>query len=422
MLTLSGEKNLKNADIERICRVISSITKLDVRLLDGSCVPVLQLVSHSIPAAMSCGGDWEQICSALKKGSPSSYCYHTNASRLEFVACGIWPDGDFAGFMVAGPFLSGIPDSDFISEVIYKCGMPISERQPLKEFYESLTVAGMSYSGDIAALMVNLCSRQFIVPRLEAEAAKPALSPGRYIRTDAEETRNIINTRYAFEKDMMNAIAKGDKERAEQLMDENDVLMSFPERAESTIRSLKNISFVLNTLCRIAAERGGVQPVYLHNISEKFAIMIERAPNLPYLKELSHIMIDEYCSLVRTTSGMNYSTAVKKAADYIDLNIEKQLTVKDIAGHVHVNASHLSRKFKSETGMTMVDYINRRRVEESKLFLETGSASITEVALMVGYNDLNYFGRVFRKVTGISPSEYVKSRSSSDLSKEVVQR
>ena len=58
------------------------------------------------------------------------------------------------------------------------------------------------------------------------------------------------------------------------------------------------MAFVLNTLYRVAAERGGVHPVYLHNISERFAILIERTTNIPNLKKLMLLMANEYCDLV----------------------------------------------------------------------------------------------------------------------------
>lgn len=178
----------------------------------------------------------------------------------------------------------------------------------------------------------------------------------------------------------------------------------------SPIRSSKNIGFVLNTMCRIAAERGGVHPVYLHNISERYAIMIERAKTFPQLKQLYISMAEEYCELVVSVATRQYSPIVKKATEYIYLNLGSSLLLKSIAEHVHVNPSHLSRKFKEETGMTITDFINKKRVDEARLHLRRGNLSVTEVAFLVGFNDLNYFGKVFKKFTNETPSQYAKRR------------
>ena len=177
---------------------------------------------------------------------------------------------------------------------------------------------------------------------------------------------------------------------------------------ESPIRSAKNIVLVMNTISRTAAERGGVHPLYIHHISEKFAILIERASSLSVLKQLGEAMVYEYCAAVRDFSTRHYSLLVKKAVNYIHMHLEEDLSLSIIADELYVNASHLSRKFKAETSKSIVDYINQKRIEEAKRYLERGNVSITEVALMVEFNDLNYFSRVFKKTTSLSPSQYSK--------------
>ena len=159
---------------------------------------------------------------------------------------------------------------------------------------------------------------------------------------------------------------------------------------------------------RIAAERSGVHPVYLHNISERFAISIERITTLPGLKLIA-LIGDEYCELVNHFATGHYSPIIKKAVDYISLNLGNHLSLKEVAATIHVNASHLSRKFKEETGLTMTEFIHEKRIAEAKLYLQREDISINDVAFMVGFNDLNYFSKVFKKLTSLTPSQYIKS-------------
>ncbi len=81
-----------------------------------------------------------------------------------------------------------------------------------------------------------------------------------------------------------------------------------------------------------------------------------------------------------------------------------------IANQIHVNPSHLSRKFKEDTGVNITEFINQKRIEEAKLYLKRGNISITDIAFMVGFNDLNYFSKVFKKLTSVTPSQYAKRR------------
>lgn len=163
---------------------------------------------------------------------------------------------------------------------------------------------------------------------------------------------------------------------------------------------------VMNTIFRIAAEKGSVHPLYIHHISEKFAILIEKASSISFLKELGERMIHEYCLAVNHFSTRHYSINVKKAIDYINMHLGEDLSLSRIAKVLYVTPSHLSRKFKAETNVNIIDFINNKRVDEAKYYLQTGNASITDIAIMVGFNDLNYFSRTFKKITTFSPSQY----------------
>ena len=160
----------------------------------------------------------------------------------------------------------------------------------------------------------------------------------------------------------MDAMARGDKAEVNTLISTMPDIIQFSDRIpESPIRSSKNMAFVLNTLFRIAAGRGGVHPVYLHNISERFAIFsIERTMDMPSLNKLIMLMVTEYCDLVNTYASGHYSPFVKKAVHYILLNLGNNLTLNEIAEKIHVNPSYLSRKFKEETGINVSEFINQK--------------------------------------------------------------
>lgn len=398
-------------DFNKICTIVNTITKMDVRLIDEDGDAILQLVNHNLPAVpQNSDNEFLPIIETLIKNESNSYYYFINSYGLEYIASGIWINSSINGAILVGPFLSNIPSIEFVSDIISKNYLPISERKQLQEFYKSLSVISSNVSNSIGDLLVNLCAHPHIDSQLiTSESIKPTRNKDQ-LKTIIAESKNVIELRYTFEKALLKAIEKGDKEKLTLITNETNSMLNFSDRIpESPIRSFKNISLVLNTLCRIAAERGGIHPVHVHNISEKFAILIERAPNLPYLKKLGTVIIQEYCDAVNLYSTRNYSFIVKKAVDYIEVNLENPLTLNGIAGAIHVNPSHLSRKFKKETNMNIIDFINQKRVEEAKLYLQTGNLSITETAFLVGFNDLNYFSRVFKKVTSITPSQYIKN-------------
>ena len=95
---------------------------------------------------------------------------------------------------------------------------------------------------------------------------------------------------------------------------------------------------------------------------------------------------------------------------FIRQNYRYELSTKIIADEFHVNASYASRCFSQKYGITVTEYITRVRIERAKLLLSATEAPIGNIALNVGFDDVNYFSRVFKKQVGCSPVQYRKNR------------
>lgn len=101
------------------------------------------------------------------------------------------------------------------------------------------------------------------------------------------------------------------------------------------------------------------------------------------------------------------NTTIYLIKEYIHHNYrDESLTVRDISSYVHMNTSYVCTLFKSETGQTLNQYITEYRMEKAKKLLLDPRYKIAEISARVGYSDGNYFGKSFRRVTGLSPSEY----------------
>lgn len=97
-----------------------------------------------------------------------------------------------------------------------------------------------------------------------------------------------------------------------------------------------------------------------------------------------------------------------KSTKYISQNIGAKLSVADIAKNVHVSQSYLSTLFKKNMNMTIIDYINKYRMDKSKVLIKTTGHNFTEIADMLGFTSIHYFSRQFKAYFGITPSEYAK--------------
>ena len=102
-------------------------------------------------------------------------------------------------------------------------------------------------------------------------------------------------------------------------------------------------------------------------------------------------------------------TFLIKFNDLIDVNISNpDLDVAFIASNLCMSRSLLFNKVKAITGIGIVDYIKKQRVEKSVMLLTTTTLNISEISDMVGFSSARYFSRVFKSEMGVSPSDYRK--------------
>ncbi|MCL2559404.1 MAG: AraC family transcriptional regulator [Turicibacter sp.] len=106
--------------------------------------------------------------------------------------------------------------------------------------------------------------------------------------------------------------------------------------------------------------------------------------------------------------------AIKKAIDFIKENCAAVLNIEDIAEHVGLSKSYLNKKFKAYTSLSPISYLNKYRIEKSLYLLEHTQKTVKEIALEIGFSNPNYFCKVFRKATGISPGMFQKNKGLQD--------
>ncbi len=116
----------------------------------------------------------------------------------------------------------------------------------------------------------------------------------------------------------------------------------------------------------------------------------------------------------RTLSGddalpAHTSALIKRVLVYMHQNYMRLLTRLEIAEAIGISEDYLTRLFNRELGISPWDYLNRYRVLKAKTLLTTTSHSIGTIARQVGFKDQSYFNRVFRKVVGVSPQEFLKT-------------
>lgn len=97
---------------------------------------------------------------------------------------------------------------------------------------------------------------------------------------------------------------------------------------------------------------------------------------------------------------------IKEAQQFIEKNFQEKITVDQLASMLALSRRNLERRFKKATANTVIEYIQRVKIEAAKMSLESSRENVNEVMYKVGYSDTKAFRTTFKKITGLSPVQY----------------
>lgn len=317
------------------------------------------------------------------------------------------PESDHC--LAVGPYLSLQPSQQQILEMAEQAELPPARARLLEEFYPTLPLVAddsLLY-GLVYCLCERLYGRRAQVRQLSLhdELAPAGLAtPPR--EADLPATMQRLENRYRLEDDLLNAVAGADRGKVRQILYGTDMDLAVEPRLSDPVRNLKNYCIVLNTLLRKAAQRGGVHPIYLDDLSRAVAARIEQLFSTDAARQLVYEMADQYCLLVQRHSHQGCSPPVRTAMLYVRQHLSDPLNLHILADRLGCNASYFSARFRKETGQTVTEFILQERMRRAIHLLLTTRLQIQTVALYCGFLDVNYFCRMFRQATGCSPTEY----------------
>ena len=215
----------------------------------------------------------------------------------------------------------------------------------------------------------------------------------------------------ATEYKLFFAIRQGDKLFASKCFDKLLPQTNINSNDFVNIRDYKNKLIYYNTLLKKAGELEGISTVHLQSLYNTNLDKIELSNDFNELYNLIFNMIVDYCDTISDHKLKYYSPLVKKAINHINLNLNNDLCVKDLADLFYVSPTYLARLFKKEVNSSIVEYINTQRIKQSTCLLKDSNLPIHQISQMVGISDYNYFSRLFKKYMNKTPSQYRKNNT-----------
>ncbi len=129
--------------------------------------------------------------------------------------------------------------------------------------------------------------------------------------------------------------------------------------------------------------------------------------NIDDSRELITEIAEKVAHHLSLTGSEQYDMRIKEAINYIEKNFANpNITLQEVAEHINMGVCYFSSTFKKETGDSFINYLNNTRIEKAKDLFEKTSYKAYEISYMVGYKTPTYFSSLFKKILGISPTEY----------------
>lgn len=161
------------------------------------------------------------------------------------------------------------------------------------------------------------------------------------------------------------------------------------------------------TLCVREAIHAGISPETAYTVGDNYIQSMVNARNISELSSISNAMYEDFIMRVhkhRTNPAV--SPQIQACRDYIELYVEKELTLPMLAQRVGYSEYHLSRKFKQEMGVSIKTYIRYAKIERAKLLLETTTLSNAQIAEQLHFCSGSHFSTAFQEVVGQKPQQY----------------
>lgn len=152
-----------------------------------------------------------------------------------------------------------------------------------------------------------------------------------------------------------------------------------------------------------------LKPLNIQELLEALRQAVLESENIHYLRERNR-QIEELREIrlitERAEDRASTEPVVKQALDYIRENYRQKISIADLERELHYSERYINQKFQKEMGTTVIEYLNRYRIQNALVLLREGEIPISEIGWQCGIGEYKYFNHVFKKYIGCSAKEY----------------
>lgn len=404
--------NLKK--LETLFKNYSLISRSDVSLYDMNGIEQLSVRNKNC------------ICNFVKHSECRKKILYSeerakelNGAYIFETACGlvmcITPikiDGEVIGYITSGPVALWENDDYFEKQIIERCnrlGFDIASNNYNISEIRRTTPEIMTSNAELLMILVNyMVSEEQKYQAERTELIKLRIERLKFQREMDIKAQTLSIRKYPIEleKVLIAYVQLGEKNKAKLII--NSFLNEIFSYASGNLEIMKAKLYEFTAfLSRTAVEAGALLESIIPIIKKSSSILVDKLDFSELCSITIEILYDYIDTVYSIKSKKKPSRHLANAIKCMNDDYCENLSLNLVAKKVFISPYYLSHLFRDEMDTTFKDYLTRIRIDKAKEFLSDGF-TVEQVVEKIGFNDTNYFIKVFKKYVGITPSKYKK--------------
>ncbi len=333
--------------------------------------------------------------------------------------------GEFLGCFISGGILMRKPDYSFLKE-IKKVDKTLGlEESGLEEILKRIKIVSekkVKAAADILHIMTNYLTKMELTDiklrqekyiqqaRISEEIQSIKRKELELLEKEEKNENSLISVSSLYpletERELLRRVRLGDKEGAKEVL--NEILGKILFKNAGQIELIRARILELAVVLSRAAVEGKAELEMILGLNFEYIQELGKIKSIEELCIWVVKVLDRFTESVYENRNIKNVDIIRKTREFIRTNYKKKIKLVDISKAIYLSPYYLSHIFKRETGVTLMEYLAKVRIEEAKYLLENTSLNTTRLAFDVGYSDQSYFCKVFKKIEGISPYDYKK--------------
>lgn len=222
---------------------------------------------------------------------------------------------------------------------------------------------------------------------------------------DEEFTHRSPKEEFSFYR----AVSSGDIDTVRQNCEQQKFLdmSGVGKLSKDPVTNLKYHFVVTAAFITRFCMRAGMEIEQAYRLSDFYIAKLDALHTMSGVASLHSRMVLDFCGKMRLLQkNASTSKAVADCIDYIYAHLTDRITIDDLAGHVQLSSSYLSRLFKQELGISVSDYIREKKLDRAQNLLRYTDQSFAEIANLLSFSSQSHFIQAFRNHTGMTPKKY----------------